>query len=139
MFGKRTTFATGILLLSLALLPACAPEETPDPADERDKFVDGWNVAENSSLAGASNYVVLISKSTTNSSEVLLENFYDLGNQHKARMSVSGNTLTIPQQTLNGNQLSGSGTLSGNNTFTLTYTVNNGTTIDNCTATCTRQ
>ncbi|MCU0432295.1 MAG: hypothetical protein MUC87_02440 [Bacteroidia bacterium] len=139
MFGKRNTFLAGILLLSLALIPACAPEETPDPADERDKFVDAWNCAENSSQAGASNYVLLISKSTTNTSEVLLENFYDLGNQHKARMSVSGNTLTIPQQTLNGSQISGSGTLSGNNTFTLSYSVNNGSTIDNCTATCTRQ
>jgi hypothetical protein len=102
-------------------------------------LVDGWTCSETSTQAGSSTYTILISKSTTNSAEVLLENFYDIGSQYKARVSVSGNTLTIPQQLLNGNQLNGSGSMSGNNAFSLTYYINNGSSIDTCTATCTRQ
>jgi hypothetical protein len=139
MNKKRNILFAGLLLAAAVIIPGCADEDPVTPSDDRDKLVDGWTCNETSTQAGSSTYTILISKSTTNTAEVLLENFYDIGNQHKARVSVSGNTLTIPQQLLNGNQLNGSGAMSGNNAFTLTYYINNGSSIDTCTATCTRQ
>lgn len=138
MNRKRNILFAGLLLVTAVFVNSCAEEEPVTPSDDRDKLVDGWTCTENSSQAGSSTYTVLISKSTTNTAEVLLENFYDISNQIKARVTVSGNNLTIPQQLLNGNQLNGSGSMSGTNSFTLTYYINNGSTIDTCTAVFTR-
>lgn len=140
MIGKRFPLYIGLLLATVVLVPACAPEEeTPTPGDDRDKLVDAWSCNETSSQTGSSTYTVLISKSTTASTEVLVENFYAIGNQYKAAMRVSGSALTLPSQIYNGNQLTGGGSMSGNNSFSMTYYIDNGSSTDTCTATFTRQ
>ncbi|MCK6638505.1 MAG: hypothetical protein L6Q81_00345 [Bacteroidia bacterium] len=128
----------------LAVLPvaflafSCQPEEE-GPLDERDKFVDVWHCVEQSSQIGQTPYDVHINLSTTNSSQVLMENFYNVGFSFKAVANVSGSNLTLNQQTYNASQLQGSGSMSGNNTINMSYTVNDGSAIDTCTAVLTRQ
>jgi hypothetical protein len=128
----------------LAVLPltfiafSCQPEEE-GPLDERDKFVDVWQCVEQSSQIGQTTYDVHINLSTTNTSQVLMENFYNVGFSFKAVANVSGSNLTLNQQTYNASQLQGSGSLSGNNTINMNYTVNDGSAIDTCTAVLTRQ
>lgn len=126
-------------LSTVAVFSSCQPDEQPAPADERDVYVAAWTVNEHSSQIGASTYTVHINKSTSNASQVLIENFYNLGFSFKATADISGTTITIPQQTLNSNQLHGSGTKTGANSISLTYYMNDGSTIDTCTATLTRQ
>lgn len=128
----------------LAVLPiafvafSCQPEEE-GPVDDRDKFVDVWQCVEQSSQIGQTTYDVHINLSGTNSSQVLMENFYNVGFSFKAVANVSGSNLTLNQQTYNASQLQGSGAMSGNNTINLNYTVNDGSAIDTCTAVLTRQ
>lgn len=128
----------------LALLPvaffavSCQPEPQ-EPADDRDKFVDVWHVVENSSQIGTTNYDVHINLSTTNTSQVLMENFYNVGFSFKAVANVSGSNLTLNSQTYNSSQLQGSGSMNGNNTINMNYTVDDGSAVDTCTATLTRQ
>lgn len=130
--------------LVLAIVPAaffivsCQPDEQ-EPTDDRDKFVDVWHVVEQSSQIGTTNYDVHINLSTTNTSQVLMENFYNVGFSFKAVANVSGSNLTLNSQTYNGAQLQGSGSMSGNNTINMNYTVDDGSAVDTCTATFTRQ
>lgn len=133
---KTALFASTVFVLAIT---SCQPEEEPTPADARDPFVASWNCNENSSQIGNTPYVVHINKSTSNTSQVLIENFYNIGFSYKAVATIDGSNLTIAQQTYNGNQLHGSGTKTGANTITMTYYMNNGSTIDTCTATLTRQ
>jgi hypothetical protein len=128
----------------LAIVPvaflavSCQPDPT-DPTDERDKFVDVWHVVEQSSQIGSTNYDVHINLSPTNTSQVLMENFYNVGFSFKAVANVSGSNLTLNSQTYNSSQLQGSGSMNGNNTINMSYTVNDGSAIDTCTAVFTRQ
>ncbi len=130
--------------LALAIIPiaflvvSCQPDEA-EPADDRDKFVDVWHVVETSSQIGNTPYDVHINLSTTNTSQVLMENFYNVGFSFKAVASVSGTSLTLANQTYNSSQLQGNGSMNGNNTINMSYTVNDGSSIDTCTAVFTRQ
>lgn len=117
---------------------SCQPDEA-EPADDRDKFVDVWHCVEQSSQVGQTNYDVHINLSTTNTSQVLMENFYNVGFAFKAVANISGSSVTLNQQTYNASQLQGSGSMSGNNTINLNYTVNDGSSIDTCSAVLTRQ
>jgi hypothetical protein len=122
---------------------SCAPEEenpTPTPTDDRDRFVNanGWSCQENSSETGASTFTVHILKSSSSTTQIQIENFYNFGFTNKATATTSGNSFTIASQQLSGNTIQGSGALQANGTITMNYTVNNGTTIDNCTAVLTK-
>lgn len=109
-------------------LASCASDKKDDPqapspsTDARDPYIAYWNVSENSATVGPSTHTVNIVKSTTNSNEVLLNNFSGLS--VSARASVSGNHLTIPYQQLGSiGFASGSGTLSTNtSSINMTYT-----------------
>jgi hypothetical protein len=123
---------------TVAVFSSCQPDEQPAPADARDVYVAAWTCSENSAQAGQSNYEVHINKSTTNASQVFMEDFYHFGFGYKAIVDISGTSLTIALQTLNSTQIHGSGTKTGANTINLTYYVNDGSTIDTCTAVLTR-
>lgn len=142
---KSLSLSRFALILALMVTAvSCAPEEDeePDPTvtDDRDKFVhsNGWSCAENSSQSGTSTFTVHINKSTTNESQIFIENFYNFGFQNKATASVSGSSFTIASQQLAGNTVQGSGTMQSNGTVTMNYTVNSGSAIDTCTATLTK-
>ena len=125
---------------------SCASNKNDDPnsqqpsSDIRDNFIAFWNVIENSSTIGGTNsFVVNITKSTTNSNEIILNNFSGLS--ISARASVSNNNITIPYQQIGTVGFTqGSGTLTNANTMSLTYTNTIGATAaDNCTAVFTKQ
>lgn len=132
-----TIILTGIFLAS------CAEDKKDDPispsTDARDKYVAYWNVIETSSIAGQNSFVVNIIKSTSNSGEIILNNFSGLS--VSARASVSNNILTIPYQqigTIGFTQ--GSGTLTNATSISLNYTNTIGaSSADNCTAVYTKQ
>lgn len=144
IFAMMTPKSISVIKHMLAIIPiavlviACQPEEA-GPTDDRDKFVDVWNCVEQSSQIGQTQYDVHINLSTTNTAQVLLENFYNVGFSYKAIATVSGSNLTMANQTYNGSQLQGTGSMNGNNSINLNYTVNDGSAIDTCTSTFTRQ
>jgi len=77
--------------------------------------------------------------SAASTTQVLMENFYNVGFSFKAVATVSGSNLSLSSQTYNGSQLQGSGRMNGNNSINMSYTVNDGSAIDTCTSVLTRQ
>lgn len=127
-----------LLLSPTFFFSSCQPDEEPAPTDARDVYVAAWTCNETSSQVGASSFEVHINKVTSNTTQVQIENFYSMGFGFNAKADINGNSMTISQQTVNGNQVHGSGTKTGTNSISLTYYVNNGSGIDTCTASLTR-
>lgn len=131
------------IILAGIFLSSCAEDQKDDPispsTDARDKYVAYWDVIENSAIAGQNSFVVNITKSTSNSTEIILNNFSGLS--VSARASVSNNILTIPYQqigTIGFTQ--GSGTLTNATSISLSYTNTIGASAaDNCTAVFSKQ
>ena len=125
---------------------SCASNKNDDPnspqpsSDDRDKFVGYWLASENSALVGGTtSHTVNINKSTTNSNEVLINNFYGFSFSF-VRASVSNNILTIPYQIFGSNNFAqGSGVLTSPNNISLNYTITVGSSRDSCTAIYTKQ
>ncbi|MCD6018551.1 MAG: hypothetical protein K0S53_1672 [Bacteroidetes bacterium] len=137
-----------LLYLSVALsglfMASCASDKKDDPnapeptTDPRDKFVAYWNVNENSATAGTNTHTVNIIKSTTNSSEVLINNFSGLS--VSARATINNSILTIPYQQIGSIGFTkGSGTLTNATNISMSYTTTISTSRDSCTATYTKQ
>lgn len=130
---KNSRIYFSIIAISLVILSSCGIE---DPNfDERDDFTGEWTCNEQSSIYPNSNYQIYITKHSTDTTKILIGNFYQLGTVHKATAIVTGTSLSIPNQTLDGHTIFGSGNLVGND-LNLSYSVNDGSATDNCTATC---
>jgi len=120
-----------IVALSIAVtFTSCTTEDLN--SDDRDDFTGNWICQENSSQLGTSSYNVSISKSSGDSTAILISNFYNLGTSKSAIAIVSGNSLTINPQLVDNLNVTGSGVLSGSQ-INLSYTVSAGGT-DNVTA-----
>lgn len=134
-----SSFVFSMLLLS------CAKEDANDPnapstpsSDARDAFVANWNVTENSTTSSTPNaYVVSISKQTSSSTAIVINNFYGL-NTYSVTATVNGNFLNIPYQSIKNNTNStigfaiGSGTLATNTKINITYTTSISGSRDSC-------
>ncbi len=131
---------TGLLITSCASNSKDDEDTIAPSTDTRDKYVTYWNVNENSAVAGTNTHTVNIIKSTTNSSEIIINNFSGLS--VSARASVNNNILTIPLQAIGSPTpigfAQGSGTFNGSNSIAFTYTTNIGGSRDSCTATYTK-
>jgi len=128
-----------VLLLVASLLNSCT-KENPLDTDARDKFVGNWTCNEKVNGTAMSTFTVTISKSVTvtNTTDILMANFYQLGNNFKAIAQVNGNNVTIASQNIDGFTVSGSGSMSGTTTITLNYTADDGSGAKNITDTYTK-
>lgn len=142
----KKVISFSILTVSL-FFASCASDKKDDPlapttstGDERDKFVATWSVNETSALlGGSSSHTVTISKSSAISSEILINNFYELPSS-SVRASVNNSIVTIPYQSVSGGfVVGGKGTMNNATTINLTYTTAIGTDRDSCSAIYTKQ
>ena|ERR1700741_4300497 len=116
------------------------PKEEPTPTDPKQRFIGSWSCAEHSVTDGSnSNYVVHIVDSTADN--VLIESFYGLGFNKKAKAKISGDNIniTIPQSVNGYSIIRSTGHLDNSSTITMMYVVNAGSGNDSCTATLTKQ
>ncbi len=131
---KKFFYLVFVPVIAIAIL-SCAEEDNDDLIDDRDKFLGTWNVNE---TCTRDSYSVEIVKDPSNSSQVIIENFWLIGYHEKAPYAiVAGNNITIPKQQMcnNGaNEVSGGGTLSKNK-ISWNYTVNDGADLYTCSAT----
>jgi hypothetical protein len=116
---KRESLWLSIVLALLVGLVACKKDE-----DSRDEFVGTYNAQESFSFGGdnfTDNYSFSITKSSSVSDRILLNGFADASGV-TVEATVSGNSFSIPQQTIvvSGESVgvSGSGSRDGNR---LTY------------------
>ena len=118
------------------LIISCTEEgDVFNPQDDRDAFLGTWNVDETCNRIP---YQVTIIKDPTNSSQVIITNFWLIGPNEKAPYAiVAGSTIVIPQQNIYNDEktiVKGSGTLN-KNTIEWEYTVNDGADLYTCIAT----
>jgi hypothetical protein len=125
-----------LFILAAGFLTGCI-DEIDDPfADPVDKFLGNWKATETSTLYGPGYvYDVTITRNTSNSVEILISNFYMQGVQERAKALVTGNTLTIVEQTI----CDGTITIEGSGKYVsekieLTYTALDGADLDQVTA-----
>lgn len=124
-------------ILSPFLFTSCIEDDDDPFSDPVDKFLGSWKANESSTLYGGPFvYDVSITRNPTNSAEILISNFYMQGPNEKARALVTGNILTIMEQTI----CNGSITIKGSGQYlagkiTLNYTTNDGADLDHVTAT----
>jgi hypothetical protein len=127
-----------------ALLYSCAPDDegsptTATPTDPKAKFIGTWSCQETAGFNPATYDIHVVDAGGSN---VFIEAIYNTGFQNKVTAAVSGSSLTLAAQqigTTNYQITTGSGTSQTNNTFTLSFSVDDGSSVDNVTATCTRK
>ena len=130
----KKLFATErMLFIALALLSfaSCEPDES-SPGEE--ESLGGTWVCNESSDNGEQTYQVTIEQDQNTSTKYYIYNFHNLGlggplgGGGEAYFTLSGNTISMPQQTvLEESSASGSGTLSSNReTVELNYNFDDG-------------
>lgn len=121
---KVTRFLTSLTIASILLLSSCTKNDDVIPDDSgntnQSKFAGSWAVSENSKIYGASTYNASITDSS-NTSYVFISYLY--GFHKKIVASVNASTLTIPSQIIEGNQVTGSGTLENSKRLSFKYYV----------------
>lgn len=108
------------------MITSCLPEDDldPDSDDPRKNIAYIWYCEENSPTYGVQNYLVDISNDPFNSDQVILSNFYGLGNWSTTYATLSDDKLIINSQTVEGHSVSGEGIISSNyKTISWTYEV----------------
>ena len=121
------------------LLTSCEEDIINPDFDLRDEYTGQWIVQESSTFFGDQSYTVEVSKSDTAASDIWVSNFYGLGSSTITVVELVDNSLLVPVQNVAGSELSGTGQSDLNVTsIEWTYGVNDGSGVDNCTATWTR-
>ena len=142
---KKINFLlTLIIFISTISIISCNKDNTdsgPQPIDDpRDKFVGNWTCTEVSQLYPTQTpFTVGISLSTSNSTQILISNFYHFGTSEYATGVVLDNSVTLPQQTVCNMSVHGSGTLETPTKITWKYYVNDAADIDTVSATYVKQ
>jgi hypothetical protein len=106
---KKLISILTIALVAGLIFSACKNE------DDRDDYVGSYRTNYEYTQNGqilAGTYTLTITKSATNVNDIILANINN--SNESVRATVSGNAMTIPQQTIQQMGISGSGTLNGN-------------------------
>ena len=105
------------------VLISCADEEPI--VDYREKYLGTWNVREETGNQVTGNYISVVTSNPNNTSQIIINNIYNLGATTNISALIANNSLSISQANITGISISGSGTYSGNG-FIITLTVDDG-------------
>ena len=132
---KALRIVSALGLTGMLFLASCSQEE--DPNNVTLPGINGsWSVTETSHDFGTTSYSLSVSDSS-DASHKLIAFLY--GFSKKTYGTMSGSTLTIPVQIIEGNNVSGHGSFVSSNRFELTYYVQSSSShTDTVTATLTR-
>jgi hypothetical protein len=109
LFAKRTARWSTLLAATAFLLVACEPEVPLDP--RTDYWAGSWTCEEQTGDLAPQVYTVEVDLGA-DPDGVTVSGLYNQGLNFTLLGTVSGTSLTIPEQTINGFTLSGSGTYS---------------------------
>jgi hypothetical protein len=125
------------MVLATALVLNSCVDET-DLSNDREDFLGFWTCNEFEGDFAPQTYTIEIYASGSGN-DVRIEGLYNQGNNFIVSGEVSGQTLFIDQQTVDGITLSGSGTMKSTlDEFSLNFTANDGSGNDNVKARCIR-
>ncbi|MFM7217468.1 MAG: hypothetical protein ACKO1U_05570 [Bacteroidota bacterium] len=132
-FHLRFLLLTGILLSTYA----CEPD-TVDPSVSRDDFLGSWTGNSSGTVNGPLGFQMVITASNSSPDGILMDNFDAVGLGQKVLAVVDGGNITIPLNIINGDSILGSGILRSDGKLSFEFTVSDGQTVDERTATATR-
>ena len=114
------------LFLCLVLV-SCTDEEPLliQDTDPKEKFIGTWNVREEIGNQVTGNYTSLVTSNPNNTSQIIINNIYNLGTTANISALVANNSLSISQSSITGISISGSGTYSDTG-FIIYLTVDEG-------------
>jgi len=128
---NKYAFAVLFVLLFGILLNSCESLEDYGP----ESIYDTWYCIEDSEIYGQTNYYVDLSKHPSEDGKIILDNFYSLGLGLEVIAGLSGLSIVIPSQVVDGNTIAGSGSIASDyKTINFTYTVDDGGEVDHVTA-----
>jgi hypothetical protein len=110
------------------VLVSCTDEEPlliQDTEDPRDKFIGSWNVREEIGNQVTGNYTSVVTSNLNNTSQIIINNIYNLGETANISALVANNSLSISQASITGISIFGSGTYGGSG-FIIYLTVDEG-------------
>ena len=114
IFKIRTAVSLAMcVMFALVLFSGCSKDDN----DVRDGYVGNYRVFQRFVIAGTiyeSNYNITISKSLVSKSDIIISNIIDAGQGVQVIAIVNGDSFMIPQQTIEGEGISGSGRKAGN-------------------------
>ena len=128
-----------VILFSVALVSCTKTDTNPSPSgDDRAKFIGNWAVHE---IHNKADYSVTISADPNESSRVLIDNFGNLLAGNKATAYISGSTIVLDANQTVGNMtvIGGNGSMTGTTKITWTYSMTDGATRTDATATYTKK
>jgi hypothetical protein len=100
-----------LLLLAFAAIFTTACENLDNSSDTIvSELLGQWLCYENNQLKGTATYTVTISVASSDSTLLYISNFYQLTG-YTATARIDGHTLTIPSQVVDGNTITGQGTV----------------------------
>ena len=134
-----------MLIFSVTFI-SCQKDETPttnptgSTTDVRERYTGTWTASESSQIYGQTTYQVNIKKAPNDNNQVIIENFYNLGftNAVYGILSNNNTSLTINQQSVSGQAISGSLTIYSTNDIRGTFNANDGSGVDNVSVNFTR-
>jgi hypothetical protein len=128
---KKHSFKLVFILLAGMALISCESLEEFGP----DSIYDTWYCIETSEIYGQTNYYVDLSKHPSEEGKIILDNFYNLGLGLEVIAELSGLSIVIPSQVVDGNTITGNGSIASDyKTINFMYTVNDGGEVDHVTA-----
>ncbi len=100
-----------LVFVSATLLAGCEKTDEEAPTDIRADYIGTWISTESADKSSEATYTVKIELDGTNSSQVILKNYMNLGSSISPYAIVTETTITIPVQTVDTWSVAGSGTL----------------------------
>ena len=116
---------------------ACEPDDVA-PDVSRNDYLGAWTGQSDGPVNGPLGFQMNITASNSSSDGILMENFDAVGAGRKVVAYVDGGNITIPLNIINGDSIIGSGTYRSNGSLSFSFTVSDGQTVDERTATATR-
>lgn len=121
------------------LLVVVSCEELTESLNPRDNIIDTWKCLETDASRGTDSFLVEIEEDAANASGIEIYNFNHLGDNFVVEATVSGYSISIPSQEVDGFTIRGNGTIdTGYDEITLSYSVDDGGGRENYTAVLTK-
>lgn len=128
-----------LYLTLILLVSSCQKDDEQDTSvssgDSRALYVGNWVCVEESQIYATSTYPVIINPHSTITNRVVVDFFYNLQSSGAlVQFEINGNNVNIFPQTVNGFNISGTGTMINSSEIHLSYTADDGSGQDNVTA-----
>jgi hypothetical protein len=141
---KRILIKLSAVLLVAGYFFSCKPDEKdpePTPTDPKQRFIGSWTCNEHSVTDGTNSSYTMHIVDSSGGSYVIIESFYNQGFNRKAKATISGDNMSITANyNVNGLLIKNFyGHMDNSSTITMRYTMDDGTSLDSCTANVVKQ